>query len=217
MSRDISTNDPEAIRADIAQTRAGLSQDVNALGEAVSPGNVARHQVNKVAGAAGSVKDRVMGSTREATSSVGDTASDLGDRASHATRAARRKTQGNPLAAGVIALGAGWLLGSMLPATDRERDAAVAVKEKAQPVVDEARSVAQESAERLKEPASESVAAVKETAQSAIETVRDEGQSAAQDVKNSAAEGKQAVEDQGRTPGDQPTADEPTTGPTQRW
>jgi ElaB/YqjD/DUF883 family membrane-anchored ribosome-binding protein len=216
MSSDISTTDPDAIRADIERTRAGLSQDVNALGEAVSPGNVARHQVNKVAGAAGNLKDRVMGNAEDAASSAGDTASDLGDRASRATRGARRKTQGNPLAAGLIALGAGWLLGSMLPATDKERDAAAAVKEKAQPVLEEAQSVAQESAERLKEPAKESLAAVKETAQSAVETVTDEGQSAAQDVRDSAAEGKQAVQDHARSSEDQPTT-EATTGPTERW
>jgi hypothetical protein len=216
MSSEISTTDPDAIRADIERTRAGLSQDVNALGEAVSPGNVARHQVNKVAGAAGNLKYRVMGNAEDAASSAGDTASDLGDRASRATRGARRKTQGNPLAAGLIALGAGWLLGSMLPATDKERDAAAAVKEKAQPVLEEAQSVAQESAERLKEPAKESLAAVKETAQSAVETVTDEGQSAAQDVRDSAAEGKQAVQDHARSSEDQPTT-EATTGPTERW
>ena len=34
------TNDPDVIRADIERTRGDLSRDVNALGEAVSPGNV---------------------------------------------------------------------------------------------------------------------------------------------------------------------------------
>jgi ElaB/YqjD/DUF883 family membrane-anchored ribosome-binding protein len=217
MSSDISTNDPDAIRADIERTRAGLSQDVNALGEAVSPGNVARHQVNKVSGAAGGLKDRVMGSAQHATSSAGDTASDLGDRASHATRAARRRTRGNPLAAGVIALGAGWLLGSILPATDTERGAAAALKEKAQPVLEEVQSVAQESAERLKEPAHDSATALKEAAQDAIETVRDEGQSAAQDVKDSAAEGKQVLQDQADLSRGESTPDGPAPGPATRW
>jgi ElaB/YqjD/DUF883 family membrane-anchored ribosome-binding protein len=218
MSSDISTNDPDAIRADIERTRAGLSQDVNALGEAVSPGNLARHQVNKVGEAAGSLKERVMGSTHDATDSVGNAASDLGDRASHVTRAAKGGTRGNPLAAGVIALGAGWLLGSLLPATDRERDAAVAVKEKAQPVLEEAQSVAQESAERLKQPAMESVTAVKETAQSAVETVKDEGQSAAHDVKGSAVDATQAVQDQGGgSGGDQASTDAAAEGRVERW
>jgi ElaB/YqjD/DUF883 family membrane-anchored ribosome-binding protein len=216
MSSDISTNDPDAIRADIERTRAGLSRDVNALGEAVSPGNVARHQVNKVAGAAAGLKDKVMGTAADATGAVGDTASDLGDRASGATRAGRRTTRGNPLAAGVIALGAGWLLGSLLPATDRERDAAAAVKDKAQPVLEEAQSLAQESAERLKEPAKESLAAVKDSAQSAVETVRDEGQSAAADIKDSAAQSKQTVQDQTNGSSDQPAPAGPATGPGER-
>lgn len=58
------TNDPDVIRADIERTRGDLSRDVNALGEAVSPGNVAKRQASKVgekvSGAATSVKERVM-------------------------------------------------------------------------------------------------------------------------------------------------------------
>ena len=59
------TNDPDVIRADIERTRGDLSRDVNALGEAVSPGNVAKRQAGKVgesiSGAATSVKERVLG------------------------------------------------------------------------------------------------------------------------------------------------------------
>ncbi len=41
-------SNPDEIRAEIAQTRSDLSSNVNALGEAVRPGNVARHQVDKI-------------------------------------------------------------------------------------------------------------------------------------------------------------------------
>ena len=34
-----------------------------------------------------------------------------------AKRAAKQRTQGNPMAAGLVALGAGWLVGSLLPAS----------------------------------------------------------------------------------------------------
>ncbi|WIX84268.1 hypothetical protein QRX50_19710 [Amycolatopsis carbonis] len=34
----------------------------------------------------------------------------------------RRGTEGNPLAAGLIAFGAGWLVASLLPGTERERE-----------------------------------------------------------------------------------------------
>ena len=66
---------------------------------------------------------------------------------------ARRQARGNPLAAGAVALAAGWLVGSLLPASAKERELATSAKDQAQPLLDEAKSVAQETAEGLKEPA----------------------------------------------------------------
>src|SRR5690606_40711927 len=111
---------------DIERTRTELSRDVDALGEKVKPGNVARRQVDRVRSGVTSVKDRVMGSAhdtvdsardtshgvaergREAASSVADsarsTASSVADTVSSAPRAMREQTQGNPLAVGLVAL-----------------------------------------------------------------------------------------------------------------
>ena len=41
------SNNPEELRTEIEQTRANLSQNVNALGEAVTPGAIARRQVEQ--------------------------------------------------------------------------------------------------------------------------------------------------------------------------
>ena len=51
----MSTSDPEEIRADIERTRTELSRDVDALGEKVKPGNVARRQVDRVRSGVASV------------------------------------------------------------------------------------------------------------------------------------------------------------------
>ena len=60
------SDDPEVLRRQIEQTRSDLSRDVDALGEAASPGNVARRQAEKVSetvtGAGRSLKEKVMGS-----------------------------------------------------------------------------------------------------------------------------------------------------------
>jgi hypothetical protein len=64
------SNDPDVLRAEIEQTQARLSQDVNALGEAVTPRNIARRQTDKAKGAAIGLKDKVMGSAEDAASSV---------------------------------------------------------------------------------------------------------------------------------------------------
>ena len=72
------SNDPDEIRADIERTRATLSNDVDDLAESVKPKSVARRQVDKVKDAAGSLKDRVMGSDDDdysSSSTVGDKAS----------------------------------------------------------------------------------------------------------------------------------------------
>ena len=214
-----SSNDPEAIRAEIERTRANLSRDVNALGEAASPGNVAKRQAEKVTDKATAkargLKDKIMGSDDSGyatsdpglTGGVSDRASAAGEKVSEAAdqaRAAvssapsqaRARTAGNPLAAGLVALGAGWLLGSLLPASAKERELAQQAKEQAQPLVEEAKSSAAGLAETLKEPAQQAVAEVKERAQSSVETVKAEGQAAASDVKDSAKDSAESVKEQ---------------------
>lgn len=193
------SNDPDALRTEIDQTRANLSQNVNALGEAVAPSTIARRQKDKVVGAATGVKDKVMGSAQDTAGSVGGTASgvagSIGDTASDVPLQARRKTQGNPLAAGMIALGAGWLLGSLLPASEKERQAAQAVKEQAQPLVEEGKNLGKEAAQNLKEPAQQAAESVRSTAQEAAETVKAEGQQHAAEVKQSTQESQERVQE----------------------
>lgn len=189
------SNDPEQIRRDIETTRSNLSRDVDQLTESVRPSNVARRQVDKVTGAASGMKDKVMGAASDLQSSGGDSMSQAGDAASSVQTKARRQTKGNPLAAGLIAFGAGALLGSLMPASEKEQQAAVALKEKAQPVVEEAKGVAQDAAQNLKPQAQEAAESVKEQATGSAEKVKQEGQSAAQDVKGSAQDAKDTVQE----------------------
>ncbi|MGW6227450.1 DUF3618 domain-containing protein, partial [Cellulosimicrobium cellulans] len=179
----MSSTDPEEIRADIERTRTELSRDVDALGEKVKPGNVARRQVDRVRTGVTSVKDRVMGTAhdtvdsardsshgvaergREAASSVADsarsTASSVAETVGSAPRAVREQTQGNPLAVGLVAFGVGLVVASLLPSTRTEQRAAVGVKEKAAPLVEDVKSTAQEVVQDLKEPAKEGAEAVR--------------------------------------------------------
>jgi gas vesicle protein len=188
------SEDPDVIRADIERTRSELSRDVNALGESVTPGHMARKGADKVKDRAAGLKDQIMGSASDAGHATSDSASSMassvGDTAHGAASTVKRQARGNPLAAGLVALGAGWLLGSLLPASSKETEMAEAVKDRAAPVLDEAQStvkqMAQEGAEHLKEPAQEAVQTVKDHAQDSVQTVKQEGQSAAQDVGESA-------------------------------
>jgi gas vesicle protein len=187
------STDPDQIRAQIERTRESLSDDVNALADGVNPKTVVRRQTRKMTGALGGVKDRVMGTASDATSGVGDTMHSLTDTAASAPAQVTRRTQGSPLAAGLIAFGAGLLAAALIPASEREQAIAEQVKEKAQPLMDEAKQVAQDTAQELKEPATSAVDAVKEKATDAAGTVKDEGQSAVADVRDDASAAKDTV------------------------
>jgi len=200
------SDDPDVIRADIERTRSELSRDVNALGESVTPGHMARRGADKVRDRAVGLREQIMGAASDAgqttSGSASSMASSVGDTAHGAASSVKRQARGNPLAAGLVALGAGWLLGSLLPASSKEAEVAEAVKDRAAPVLDEAQStvkqVAQESAEHLKEPAQDAVQAVKDHAQDSVETVKQEGTSAVQDVTDSA---KSHADEAGATSG----------------
>ena len=213
------SNDPDEIRADIERTRATLRDDVDDLAESVKPKSVARRQVDKVKDAAGSLKDRVMGSDEDdyssSSSTVGDKASaakdavadkayaardtvsekasDAADAVREAPATLKRKAQGNPLAAGMIAFGLGMLVSSLIPSSEKERQAVSQLQENLEPVKQKAAEVAQDVGESLKPAAQEAAESMKTTAQEGVESVKQEGQSAAQDVKDQAQDSKETV------------------------
>ncbi len=188
------SNDPDVIRAQIEATRAGLSNDVNELGEKVSPAQIAKRQRDKVVGGVMGVKNHIMGAADNAKGSTGDVVSSVGDAVSGAPGTVARQTKGSPLAAGLIAFGAGMLLSGLIPASRPEAKAAAALKEQAQPLVDQLTSTAKEAAGNLQEPAQQALESVKSTATDAVDTVKDEGSSAAGDVKDQAQDAKETVQ-----------------------
>ena len=187
-------NDPEQIRREIERTRSELSDNVNALGDKVNPGSIAKRQVSRVRGAATSVKDAVLGSASDAADTGQHLAGNVGDAVSDAPSAVARKAQGSPIAAGLIAFGAGLLVSSMLPASRVEQQAAEKVKDTAQPMVEDLTDTAKEIAGNLKEPAQQAMEEVKSTATDAAATVKDDATSAADDVKSQAQDSKDTVQ-----------------------
>jgi ElaB/YqjD/DUF883 family membrane-anchored ribosome-binding protein len=219
------SNDPEAIRRQIEQTQRELSYDVDALNEKVNPSRVMDRRVSAAKGRFGRVRERVMGSahdtrataqyrTQNAAGTVQGRAQDAAEsvqgaaqQAAHAVQQAPdtivRQAQGNPLAAGLIAFGVGWLVSSLLPASERERELAQqaesAVREHKDELLAPAKQAAQEVGEQLRPAAEQAVQEVKTTAQDAAQTVKQDGQSAAQDVQGQAQESRQTVQSQTRS------------------
>ncbi|HEY9409125.1 MAG TPA: DUF3618 domain-containing protein [Jiangellaceae bacterium] len=189
------TNDPETIRRDIERTRDELSEDVDAVRERLSPRRAARRQTRRMRTTMAGMKDRVMGVVSDVESAGGSAVSTMGDAASEAPAIARRRTEGNPLAAGLISFGLGWLVATVIPATRQEREAAQALKERAGGLTDEVSGMARQVAEDLKEPAQEAVESVKTSAAEAARTVREEGSSATGDVHQQAEESARSLRD----------------------
>jgi hypothetical protein len=146
---------------------------------------------SSVQDAASSAASSVQGAASSAAGTVQDAASTAVGAVQEAPQAIRRQARGNPLAAGLIAFGAGWLVSSLLPASRREQELADQAKqvaqEKVQPAAQQvAQQVATEVKENLREPAQQAVESVRSTAQDAKDTVTEEGRTAAQDVQGRA-------------------------------
>ncbi|WP_219414114.1 DUF3618 domain-containing protein [Pseudonocardia nigra] len=143
--------------------------------------------------------DSVSGTTSSGASGVSDAASSAAHTVSEAPAAARRQAQGNPLAAGLIAFGAGWLISSLLPASNREQELATQAKDRAgeygQPVAEAAKQAATEVKDNLSGPAQEAAESVRSTATEAGRTVADEGRSAGQQVQGQAKDSAGHVRD----------------------
>jgi hypothetical protein len=176
--------EPEVIENDIESTREDLSRNLDALADRVSPGRVVGRQVDSVKGKLGSAKDAVMGSAGSVSDASGSAASGVSDMAGKVSGQAK----GNPLAAGLIAFGAGWLVSSLLPATDAEAKLAGqtvdSAKELGQPLVDHAKSVGHEMGEDLKDKATQAASEVKDSVTESAQHLKDESQSAVDDVRS---------------------------------
>jgi len=147
-----------------------------------------------VGNVAGSVGDTAQDAAHSVADSAQNAAHAVRDTAAQAPQQLKRKTQGAPLTLGLIAFGVGGLVAALLPASDKERQAAARVKEQASPLVDEAKNVAQESVQNLKPAAQDAVNSVKETAQSGAQEVKEDAQSGAQNVKDQASQAKDDVQ-----------------------
>lgn len=198
------SDNPDQIRADIDRTRHELSRDVDALAEKVDPSKVVDRQTDKVRDKVRGFQESIMGSPDD-SNTLDDAkayAQDAKDRAGEMVQGApaqvKQRTRGNPLAAGLIALGAGWLVGSMMPSSKPEQDAAAALKDKAEPLVEEAKSAAQEMGENLKPQAQEAAQTLQETGRSSVQNVQEEGKHHASTLKDDTQQAAQHVKNEAK-------------------
>ena len=179
----------EELRQQIEQTRNGLGDTLDAIGDRVSPGRMVERSKNRMTGGVRSAIDKVMGTAH-------DTGQTLAGAGHDTTDAMRTHTQGAPLVAGALALAAGFLVAVAFPPSDKEKAITSDLLDKAEPIKAELGHVGQEMAEHLKEPAMNAVDEVKSAAQDGAHTVADAAQHAATDTKGQVHDAVDSVKEQ---------------------
>jgi gas vesicle protein len=118
----------------------------------------------------------------DATSSLGSSVSDAAQRTPEQIRAG---TQGSPLAAGLIAFGAGMLAAALFPASQAETQVATRLRENAD-MLEPAKEALTESVQQVKEnlaPAAQDAAQqVKDSAAAAVSTTADQAKQSGSEV-----------------------------------
>lgn len=223
------------VRREIVQTRGELSETIEALetriGETreavvdkVSPSRIwqrktagIRAWAEDVGASIGMSRQTVAGSIGDARAAVTEKSTTTTERTGELMARTKSNTRGtaqglseraenNPMAAGLVALGVGFLAATLLPPTDRERQAAGRLQSGLQPIKEQATAIgkdiagelqqsAQGSVEQLKGQATEAVERVKEDARSSTEEVKEHAQSATSQVKGRASRASQEVKE----------------------
>jgi ElaB/YqjD/DUF883 family membrane-anchored ribosome-binding protein len=188
----------EQLRREIEYTRGDLGETLDAIGDRLSPGRMMERRKNRMRSGLQSVRERVMGTVSDTGSAVADTAGGVADAAGGAVSTlkdtpdtVRQQTQGNPLAAGAIAMGVGVLLAGVFPATEKERRAADQLMDKAEPLTEELKQAGREIAEQMREPTREAIDQVKEAASEGTQAVTDTARQATDTTSHDA---RQAVD-----------------------
>jgi Protein of unknown function (DUF3618) len=189
--------DPDAIREELAQTRAEMTETVGAIGYKADVPSRAREAVADKAGAARSKVSQATSRAKEAvagtTSRAGDTASWAGDATPSGGEVGRRArraaglAQENPLGLAIGAVAVGFLAGLAAPSTRVEDERLGPVADQ---VKDRVRETGQEAVQRGQEVARDAAASAAETAR---QRGREHGQDLAASARRSAAEARDQV------------------------
>ena len=181
--------DPDAIRQDIEQTRAEMSETVEAIGYKADVPSRAKDAVSekvenvksKVSDTATRAKEAVTGTTSRASDKVVDATPSSGQVKQQARRTAGLAKE-NPLGLAIGAAAIGFLAGLAVPSTRVE-------DEKLGPVADQVK-------EKVKETGQEALDRGKQVAQEVASTAADTAKSSAQEHGQGLTESaKQSAQD----------------------
>ena len=179
--------DPDAIRQDIEQTRAEMSETVEAIGYKADVPSRAKDAVSekvenvksKVSDTATRAKEAVTGTTSQVSSRVADATPSSGQVRQQARRTAGLAKE-NPLGLAIGAAAIGFLAGLAVPSTRVEDEKLGPVADQ---VKDKVKETGQEALDRGKQVAQEVASTAAGTAKS---SAQEHGQGLAESAKQSA-------------------------------
>jgi hypothetical protein len=168
--------DTNELKQGIARTRGELGRDVDALAEKVTPSRIAERRMESMKAGATGLRDKVMGTAEDAASSTGDLASSAADAVGQGGRRVARAAEGNPIAAGLLVFAAGWLISSLIPVSEKEKELGGAVRDAAESsgLTDMAAEMAGQVKDGMAEEVRGSAEHLKETAMDAAHAVQGE-------------------------------------------
>lgn len=189
--------DIDELRQDAARQRQAIAQDLEYVGDRVSPGAIVERRRAAVTARLRGARSTVFGSPEGSgqSSGGGSSASDAVDTLKAKTPdSVADFTEGNPLAAGLIGLGIGLLAATLIPETREEQQMADKAQGHVDALAGDLAASGREAAENLKPAAEQAVQEVKASAQDSAETVQTETKSAADDVKSKAEDKRDEVQ-----------------------
>ncbi|HEX6195992.1 MAG TPA: hypothetical protein VFZ37_08780 [Jiangellaceae bacterium] len=141
--------------------------------------------------------------TRDFSQAGQDKAGAAAEAAKSAPDRLMRRTEGNPMAAGLIAFGGGLLVASLLPTSQAERQGAERISEQVGDVAEPAKEALGESAERIKDEATD---ATKTATGEVRQTAAGAAQTTSREARDQAKHATEQARESGRTnsgdPGD---------------
>ncbi len=191
------------LRRSAERDRARMGETLDAIGDRLSPERVVERRKAAVGQGFKRMREAVMGSpgyvepatqrAREGAQNVASTAADAArsaaDNVRHAPDVIADQTRGNPIAAGVVAFGAGMLLATLFPKTDTE-----------QQLIGDARPAIDRAKQELQGTGRELAADVRDQAKTAAQNVSEAGKEAASNVAEQTKSSAQQVAQETKRP-----------------
>ena len=163
------------LKHDAEVQRARMGDTLEAIGDRLSPERMVERRKAAVGQTFRNMKESVMGSPG------------YQEPMQHAPQALADQARGNPVAAGIIAFGAGVLLATLLPTSRTEQRVVEEAKPQLHGAADQLKAAARDVASDAADHARDAAEAVKSTGTEAGSHVRDQAEAAAQHVKDDGA------------------------------